>query len=51
MPRYAFSQRLLHWLIALMVLGALVVGWTLGTLGFNGTVETFGKDVTNLLYK
>ena len=51
MPRYALSQRLLHWLIALMVLGALLVGWTLGTLGFSGTVETFGKDMTNLLYK
>ena len=51
MTRYALSQRLLHWLIALMVLGALIVGWTLGMLGFNATVETFGKDMTNLLYK
>ena len=51
MERYALSQRLLHWLIALMVLGALTVGWTLGTLGFKGTVDTFGQDMTNLLYK
>ncbi|MEL7153454.1 MAG: cytochrome b [Pseudomonadota bacterium] len=51
MHRYALSQRLLHWVIALMVLGALLVGWTLGTLGFKGTVATFGQDMTNLLYK
>jgi cytochrome b561 len=51
MHRYSLIQRLLHWLIALMVIGALTVGWTLGTLGFNAAVETFGKDMTNLLYK
>ena len=51
MERYALSQRLLHWLIALMILGALVVGWTLGTLGFRGAVETFGQDMTNMLYE
>ncbi|MEM7683305.1 MAG: cytochrome b [Pseudomonadota bacterium] len=51
MERYAFVQRLLHWLIALMVLGALVVGWTFATLEYKGTVATFGQDMTNLLYK
>ena len=49
--KYAGSQRLLHWLIALMVLGALAVGFTLGTLGFSGVRDTFGMDVTNMLYK
>lgn len=51
MERYAFSQRAVHWLVALMVLGALVVGWTLGTLGYKGTVDMFGQAMTNTLYK
>ena len=51
MERYAFSQRLLHWVIAVLVLGALTVGWTLGTLGYKGVVDTFGQDMTNTLYK
>lgn len=49
--KYALSQRLLHWIIALMVLGALAVGMLLGFLGFSGVKDTFGIDVTNLLYK
>ncbi len=48
--RYALVQRLLHWLIALLVLGVLGVGMTLGFLGFDGVKETFGGDVTNVLY-
>ncbi|MCB1778842.1 MAG: cytochrome b [Candidatus Competibacteraceae bacterium] len=48
--RYALIQRLLHWLIALLVLGTLGVGMILGFLGFEGTQETFGKTVTNALY-
>lgn len=51
MERYALVQRLLHWLIAVLVLCALTVGWTLGTLEFKGTVETFGQQMTNTLYK
>ena len=51
MERYAFSQRLLHWVIAILVLGALTVGWTLGTLGYKSVVDTFGQDMTNTLYK
>ena len=51
MPRYPLVQRALHWVIALMVLGALAVGGTLGYLGFQGTVETFGQAMTNMLYK
>lgn len=50
MPRYALIQRLLHWIIAVMVLGALTVGWTLGTLGFQGVLDTFGKEMTDTLY-
>lgn len=48
--RYALVQRLLHWLIALLVLGVLGVGMTLGFLGFDGTQETFGKAGTDALY-
>lgn len=49
--RYGVVQRLIHWAVALIVVGMLTVGLTLGTLGFEGTRDTFGMDVTNLLYK
>ena len=49
--KYALSQRLLHWVIAAMVIGALAVGFLLGFLGFPGVKDAFGIDVTNLLYK
>jgi cytochrome b561 len=48
--RYALIQRLLHWLIAFLVLLALGVGMTLGFLGFEGSQQTFGNAVTNALY-
>ena len=48
--RYALVQRLLHWLIAVMVLALLGVGMIFSFLGFDGTKETFGGDVTNGLY-
>ncbi|WP_295883432.1 cytochrome b/b6 domain-containing protein [uncultured Thiohalocapsa sp.] len=49
--RYTFSQRLLHWLIALLVLGLLAIGFTFWGLGYQGVVDTFGQDTTNDLYK
>lgn len=49
--RYSLTQRVLHWVIALSVIGLLAIGLTLGTLGFDGTKKTFGMEVTNLLYK
>lgn len=49
-PRYALSQRLLHWLTALLVFLALAAGLTLGQLGFAGARETFGLPMTNFLY-
>jgi len=48
--RYALSQRLLHWLIALLALPALGVGLTFGFLGFDGTKAAFGGEMTNVLY-
>ncbi|MGD8206686.1 MAG: cytochrome b/b6 domain-containing protein [Thiohalocapsa sp.] len=49
--RYTLTQRLLHWLIALLVLGLLAVGLTFWALGYDGTVQLFGNDMTNDLYK
>jgi len=49
--RYTLAQRLLHWLIALMVLGSLAVGLVFMTLEYEGTVKRFGDEMTNTLYK
>jgi len=51
MLRYALIQRLLHWLIALIALGVLAIGLTLGILKFEGTKATFGMPATNALYE
>ncbi len=47
---YTLVQRLLHWLLALLVILALGVGMTLGWLGFDGARDAFGMEVTNALY-
>ncbi len=47
--RYALAQRLLHWLIALLVPLALGIGMLLGFLGFDGARESLGKMVTDAL--
>ena len=48
--RYTLVQRLLHWLIALLVLGLLGVGMIFFFLDFEGTKNTFGREVTDALY-
>jgi len=48
--RFSLVQRLLHWLLALLVIPALGVGMTLGWLGFEGARDAFGMEVTNALY-
>ncbi len=48
--RYHLSQRLVHWVMAALVLAALIMGMTLGLLGFEGAVDAFGLEITNLLY-
>jgi cytochrome b561 len=48
--RYTLTQRLLHWLIALLVFGLLLAGFTFWTLGYQGVVDTFGQEMTNTLY-
>lgn len=48
--KYTSTQRALHWLIALMVLGVLAGGLTLGFLGFKGVTELLGETGRNILY-
>lgn len=51
MPRYSLAQRLLHWLIAVTVIGLLAVGLLIDSYGFEGLVKTYGEGLTNLIYK
>lgn len=48
--RYSFPQRLLHWLIALLVFGLLAMGLTFWSLGFDGVQDMFGAELTNTFY-
>ena len=50
LPRYALVHRLLHWLIAILVLLALAFGGTIGFFGFSGLRETFGAAGTDFIY-
>lgn len=49
--RFSFVQRVLHWLIALIVFALLAVGLTFMVLGgYEGVVGLFGDQITNQLY-
>ncbi|UHD18361.1 cytochrome b [Thiocapsa bogorovii] len=48
--RYNYVQRILHWLIVLLVLGLLAAGALLGNLGFDGLKDLMGLEMTNQLY-
>ncbi|SEO96355.1 cytochrome b [Aquisalimonas asiatica] len=48
--RYALVQRLLHWAVAALVVLALGVGMTLGTLGPEGARDQFGTLAPDILY-
>jgi cytochrome b561 len=50
-PRYSLIQRIIHWLVAVLAIGAIVLGLTLGFLGYEGAVARFGSETTNLIYK
>ena len=50
-PQYALLQRLIHWLVAIIVICVLAAGLMLGVLGFEGFKNNFGIDVTNAVYK
>ncbi|MCG6940322.1 MAG: cytochrome b/b6 domain-containing protein [Thiohalocapsa sp.] len=47
--RYTFLQRLLHWIIALVVFGLLAIGFVFWRLG-DGIVDTLGKETTGQLF-
>ena len=49
-PRYALSQRIVHWAVAVLVLGALTLGGTIGWYGFEGLQERFGEGTTDTIY-
>lgn len=50
--RYPLIQRLLHWAIALMILGTMAVGVIFMVYdGFSGTKAAFGGDLTGAFYK
>jgi cytochrome b561 len=51
MPRYPFIQRALHWIVAFLVLGTLIVGLMIGIFEFDGLVAAYGQATTNLIYK
>ena len=51
MYRYHPILRLLHWVIALMVLGLLASGMTIWFLGFEGVTNLLGEANRNLLYE
>jgi cytochrome b561 len=48
--RYSVLQRLLHWVIALMIFGLLAMGFTFWGLGYGGVKDLFGDSLTNTLY-
>ncbi len=48
--RYSLLQRLLHWLIALLIFGLLAMGFTFWGLGFEGVNGLFGDELTNTFY-
>jgi cytochrome b561 len=48
--RYFFPHRLVHWAIALLVLGLLAIGTLFWALGHDGIQELFGATFTDTLY-
>jgi cytochrome b561 len=49
--RYTFLQRLMHWVMALILFGLLAIGLTLWGLGYEGTVGMFGEETAGMFYK
>ncbi len=49
--RYSLHQRLLHWIIAVLVLLALIAGAFLWAYGFEGLRNTFGATIAGAFYK
>jgi cytochrome b561 len=49
-PKYTSPQRLLHWAVAIMAIGVLAAGLTLGILGFKGVTDLLGAATRNVIY-
>jgi len=50
LDHYIYPHRVLHWLVAAVIVLSLASGATLGTLGFERAVALVGQEVTNALY-
>jgi cytochrome b561 len=48
--RYSLLQRLLHWLIAILVFGLLIAGAAFWALDFDGLVSLVGEETTKTLF-
>ena len=48
--RYTFTQRFLHWVLAVLVLGLLFGGLTFGTLGYEGLSNLVGAETAGKLF-
>ncbi len=51
MFRYTGVQRLLHWLIALIVIGLLTSGMLVWFLGFDDVTKLLGEEYRDILYE
>lgn len=50
MNRYAPIQRIIHWLMAVIVLALLSGGFLIYFLGFQGVTDLLGVELRNMLY-
>ncbi len=48
--RYTFPQRLLHWLLAILIFGLLAGGLSFWALGYEGLVKLVGERIANDLF-
>ena len=48
--RYTLMQRLLHWLIAVLVFGLLAAGFAFWAFEYEGLVNLFGAETTSSLF-
>ena len=51
MARYALLQRIIHWLMALIILPLMAGGLLIGILGFQGVTDFLGASLRDTLYE
>ena len=51
MPRYAPLQRIVHWIMALIILPLLASGLYIGFMGFEGATKALGGPLRDTLYE